>query len=176
MTRRGGNNLFRCNKPFTDSRNMMAGSDSHRAGGTRGKTRRNISRRCSPTCGRHFKRCKTRMTARRLRVEDLPPALRDRFVGVTGKFLLQVYPEKGRLAAREPEGICRRRCDGGPELTGTPVQIYEYTALLKDSYVRRRGIRWWRSCCMVLVPFPQLCRGDIVADCRCESARSGWRA
>ena len=28
-----------------------------------------------------------------LRVEDLPPALRDRFVGVTGKFLLQVYPK-----------------------------------------------------------------------------------
>ncbi len=28
-----------------------------------------------------------------LRVEDLPPALRHRFIGVTGKFLLQVYPK-----------------------------------------------------------------------------------
>ncbi len=29
-----------------------------------------------------------------LRIADLPPALRDRFVGVNGKFLLQVYPKK----------------------------------------------------------------------------------
>ena len=29
-----------------------------------------------------------------LRVQDLPQALRDRFVGVTGKYLLMVYPKK----------------------------------------------------------------------------------
>ncbi|HZI33948.1 MAG TPA: MMPL family transporter, partial [Candidatus Binatia bacterium] len=29
-----------------------------------------------------------------LRIEDLPPALRDRFVGVNGDFMLQVYPKK----------------------------------------------------------------------------------
>ena len=36
-----------------------------------------------------------------LSVADLPQALRDRFVGVTGKYLLMVYPKRRRLEARE---------------------------------------------------------------------------
>ncbi len=77
-----------------------------------------------------------------LRIEDLPPALRDRFVGVTGKFLLQVYPKKDVWQhdhQKEFVETLRRELDpqnrNQPVITGTPVQLLEYTTLLKDSYI-----------------------------------------
>jgi len=77
-----------------------------------------------------------------LRAEDLPVALRDRFIGVTGKFLLQVYPKKNvwqRDNQKEFVETLRRTLDpqdkNQPIITGTPVQLLEYTTLLKDSYI-----------------------------------------
>ena len=76
-----------------------------------------------------------------LRKEDLPPALSDRFVGVTGKFLLQVYPRKDvwqRETQQEFLAALRSTLDpkdtNYPNITGAPVQLYEYTTLLKESY------------------------------------------
>lgn len=77
----------------------------------------------------------------RLKVEDLPEALRNRFIGQTGKVLLQVYP-KENIWDRDPQERfirdLRNELDptdsGKPVITGTPVQLYEYTTLLKDSY------------------------------------------
>jgi predicted RND superfamily exporter protein len=77
-----------------------------------------------------------------LRIEDLPPALRDRFVGVTGKFLLQIYPRKNvwqHENQNEFVATLRHTLDpqdnNRPVITGTPVQLLEYTTLLKDSYI-----------------------------------------
>ena len=77
-----------------------------------------------------------------LRIEDVPPALRDRFVGVTGKFLLQVYPRKNVWQhdnQKEFVEALRSALDpqdsNHPVITGTPVQLLEYTTLLKDSYI-----------------------------------------
>lgn len=77
----------------------------------------------------------------RLRVEDLPPALRDRFIGVTGKYLVQVYPrynvwERTNQVAfiRELRRALDPHNTGSPIITGTPVQLLEYTTLLKRSY------------------------------------------
>ncbi len=77
-----------------------------------------------------------------LRTEDLPPALRDRFVGVSGKFLLQVYPKNNIWQhdhQKEFVKTLRRELDpqdrNHPNITGTPVQLLEYTTLLKDSYI-----------------------------------------
>ena len=76
-----------------------------------------------------------------MRVEDLPPALRDRFVGVTGKYLLQVYPRKDAWQRENQQEFIhelRQALDpkdtNHPIITGTPVQLYEYTTLLKHSY------------------------------------------
>lgn len=81
-----------------------------------------------------------------LRAEDLPPALRNMFIGVTGKFLIQVYPKKDvwqRENQHEFIEQVRHALDpnnkGNTELTGLPVQLYEYTELLKDSYVQAAG-------------------------------------
>ena len=70
-----------------------------------------------------------------LRVEDLPPALRHRFVGVSGKFLLQVYPKYDVWQRDQQEKFIMDLRTIDANVTGTPVQLYEYTTLLKDSYI-----------------------------------------
>jgi uncharacterized protein len=70
----------------------------------------------------------------RLRIEDLPPALRERFVGVTGKQLLQVYPKRNVWERENQEEFVKQLRTIVPEVTGTPVQLLEYTSLLKRSY------------------------------------------
>jgi len=74
-----------------------------------------------------------------LKVEDLPDAIRNRFVGRNGRLLLMVYPKMDvwERAAQEEFVTQLRRVD--PNVTGTPVQLYEYTTLLKDSYVTAAG-------------------------------------
>ena len=57
-----------------------------------------------------------------LRIEDLPPALRHRFIGVTGKFMLQVYPKANIWERKhQEEFIFELRNALDPNNTGTPV-------------------------------------------------------
>lgn len=90
-----------------------------------------------------------------LRAEDLPPALRNRFVGVTGKYLLQVYPRKDvwqRANQKEFIDTLRHTLDpqgkNDPIITGTPIQLYEYTTLLKESY---QMAAWYSLAAIVLL-------------------------
>src|ERR1051326_5785495 len=71
-----------------------------------------------------------------LRAEDLPPALRHRFVSKSGKlYLLQVYPKEDVWQRPQQEQFVKELQSIDPNVTGTPVQLYYYTSLLKDSYV-----------------------------------------
>lgn len=77
-----------------------------------------------------------------LRAADLPAILRNRFIGASGKFLIQVFPKKDvweRENQKEFVLALRHALDpddtNHPIITGTPVQMYEYTSVLKDSYV-----------------------------------------
>jgi preprotein translocase subunit SecF len=70
-----------------------------------------------------------------LRLEDLPPVLRHRFAGVTGKFLLQVYPKKNVWQRDNQKQFIEALRTVDPNVTGTPVQLYEYTSLLVNSYI-----------------------------------------
>jgi hopanoid biosynthesis associated RND transporter like protein HpnN len=69
-----------------------------------------------------------------LSVADIPPALRNRFVGVTGKYLLQIYPKKDVWQRQNQQEFVTDLRRVYPNVTGEPVQLYEYTSLLKDSY------------------------------------------
>lgn len=69
-----------------------------------------------------------------LRVQDLPQALRDRFIGVTGKYLLMVYPKKDLWQRPYQKEFIEQVEKVDPNVTGTPVQLYYYTDLLKRSY------------------------------------------
>jgi hypothetical protein len=84
----------------------------------------------------------------RVTVEDLPPALRNMFIGTTGKFLLQIYPKKDVWKREnQKEFIDQVRDKVNPNLTGMPVQLYEYTELLKKSYVQAA----WYSLAAIVV-------------------------
>ena len=85
-----------------------------------------------------------------LRVEDLPPALRNRFVGVTGKLLLQVYPRDDVWQRDQQEKFVTDLRKVDPNVTGTPVQLYEYETLLKDSYVQAA---WYSLAAIALMVF-----------------------
>ena len=95
-----------------------------------------------------------------VRAEDLPDPLRSRFIGRTGKLLLQVYPNadvwqrtnqvqfvQQLREALDPEQTNR------PVITGTPVQLYEYTSLLVDSYVEAARYALATIAVMVLLHF-----------------------
>jgi hopanoid biosynthesis associated RND transporter like protein HpnN len=69
-----------------------------------------------------------------LRVQDLPQELRDRFIGVTGKYLLMVYPKKDLWQRANQREFLDQLEPIAPDVTGTPVQLYHYTELLKSSY------------------------------------------
>ena len=69
-----------------------------------------------------------------LQVEDLPASLRNRFVGVNGTFLLQVYPKEDVWQRDKQENFVKQLRIVDPNVTGTPVQLLEYTSLLKSSF------------------------------------------
>jgi hypothetical protein len=82
-----------------------------------------------------------------LQVDDLPVALRDRFVGVTGKILLQVYPRHDVWQRGNQEQFVADLRTVDPNATGTPVQLYEYETLLRNSYVQAA----WYSLAAIVV-------------------------
>ncbi len=85
-----------------------------------------------------------------LRPDDLPPALHDRFIGVTGKILLMVDPKKDlNDRANQKEFLDEVRAIV-PNITGTPVQLYEYTDLLKNSYLQAA---WYSLIAITLMVF-----------------------
>lgn len=75
-----------------------------------------------------------------LTLSELPDVLKNRFIGSDSRLLVQVYPKSNvwervhqedfiiELRTLDPEN------DNSPIITGTPVQLYEYTELLKLSY------------------------------------------
>ena len=54
-----------------------------------------------------------------MRAEDLPPALRNRFVGITGKYLLQVYPKNDVWQRANQEKFIEELRTIDPDVTGT---------------------------------------------------------
>jgi hopanoid biosynthesis associated RND transporter like protein HpnN len=74
-----------------------------------------------------------------LTVGDLPPFLRDRFLSRSGKFMLQVYPRGDVWQRAQQEEFVRSVRTVAPNVTGSPVQFYEYTSMLKESFQKAAG-------------------------------------
>jgi predicted RND superfamily exporter protein len=104
-----------------------------------------------------FETIQTQDTGSRLRPEDLPTALRSRFVGRTGKYMVQVFPRDDVWKHDNQQrfiGELRAAMDGQADrVTGTPVQLYEYTKLLKDSYQQAALYSLVVIACMVYLHF-----------------------
>ena len=89
-------------------------------------------------------------------VSDLPPALHHRFVGVNGKFLIQVYPKEDVWQRAPQERFVSELRTVDPDVTGTPVQLYEYETLLKKSYEQAAWYSLAAIAFMVLFHFRSL--------------------
>ncbi|HEX9079875.1 MAG TPA: MMPL family transporter [Desulfuromonadaceae bacterium] len=78
---------------------------------------------------------KESLDAARIGAADVPEQLRRRFVGRTGKLLLQVAPRK-EVFEREPlkEFVSQVR-SVAPDATGEPVMVYESLTVLRDAYL-----------------------------------------
>jgi hypothetical protein len=85
-----------------------------------------------------------------LTVDDLPPAIKTRFVGVTGKLLIQVYPKKDLWERPNQTEFIRELRSVAPKVTGTPVQLYEYTELLRRGY---QTAAWYSLGAIVILVF-----------------------
>jgi len=88
-----------------------------------------------------------------VRVEDLPPAVHNEFVGVTGKLLLQVYPKNDVWERDNQEKFVTTLRTVDPNVTGTPVQLYEYETMMKDSFVQAAWYSLTAIALMVLFHF-----------------------
>ena len=85
-----------------------------------------------------------------MRAVDLPDALRSRFIGVHGKLLIQVYPKKDVWERKEQEEFIKDLRTVDPKVTGTPVQLYEYTTLLKNSF---QEAAWYSGVAIAILVF-----------------------
>jgi hopanoid biosynthesis associated RND transporter like protein HpnN len=88
-----------------------------------------------------------------MEAKDLPQTLRERYIGRTGKYLLQVFP-KDNVWDRAPQ---KRFVDElrtvDEDATGTPVQLLEYTTLLRKSYEQAALYALFAIAILVLVHF-----------------------
>ena len=100
-----------------------------------------------------FKGLQNQDDASPLRVQDLPQAMHDRFVGVTGKYLLMVNAKKDLWKRENQQVFIKQLRSVDPNVTGTPVQLYEYTNLLKQSYVQAAKYSLIAIALLVLVHF-----------------------
>ena len=103
-----------------------------------------------------FLAIQTQDITERMGVADLPVALRNRFIGVTGKYCVQVYPKKDVWQRENQKEFVQQLRSVDPNVTGTPVQLYEYTTLLKNSYLQAAGYSLIAIIVLVLLHFHSL--------------------
>jgi hypothetical protein len=75
------------------------------------------------------------VTDRPMTIEDMPANLRQMLVGKTGKFLVRVFPKENVWERAPLERFVRDLQAVAPQVTGTPVGLYEFVAILQRGYV-----------------------------------------
>lgn len=83
---------------------------------------------------------------------DLPQNLRDQFIGKTGKIMIQIYPAQNIWERPALERFVNELRQVDPNVTGSPILIYETTRLMLNSYKQAAKIAF---CVIVLVTLMQ---------------------
>jgi uncharacterized protein len=99
-----------------------------------------------------------------MQIRDLPGILRNRFISTDGNLhLIQVYPALNLWERPNQQvfiGALRQEIDpnesGFPVITWTPVQLFEYTFLLRASYQEAAGYALGAIALLVLIHFRSL--------------------
>jgi hypothetical protein len=87
---------------------------------------------------------------------DVPQELKQRFVGTSGKLLLQVAP-KVEIFEREPlEAFVKQVKSVVPKATGEPVMVYESLTVLRDSYLKAFGYAFIGIAAILMINFKSL--------------------
>jgi hopanoid biosynthesis associated RND transporter like protein HpnN len=73
---------------------------------------------------------------RPITLDDLPPELRERYVGTSGKWLLRVFARECLWDFGPLENFCQRIREVDPEATGKPFGTVEGLQAMKDGLVR----------------------------------------
>jgi hypothetical protein len=69
-------------------------------------------------------------------VEGLPELLKKRFIGTSGRLVLQIYPKEDIWELGPQRRFVEQLVSVNPEVTGTAVQNYDATKSLLDAYIQ----------------------------------------
>ncbi|MCC6354323.1 MAG: MMPL family transporter, partial [Verrucomicrobiae bacterium] len=67
-------------------------------------------------------------------IDDIPEQLKERYLGKTGKVLIEVYPKEDAWEREPNVRFVRDLRSVDPKVTGSPVQNFEYIEVLKRSF------------------------------------------
>ena len=76
-------------------------------------------------------------------IEELPDIFNTMYIGNDGTFLVMAYPKKDIWKRENLEEFVQEIRKIDPEVTGTPIQIYESSTLMRNSF-RMIGLISWR--------------------------------
>ena len=107
-----------------------------------------------------FHAIRTQDNSSPLTEQTLPLNLRSRFIGKNGLHLLQVYPKHDAWQRTNQIEFVAEIRTVAPQVTGTPVQLLEYTTLLKNSYVEAAYYSLAAIVVLVLIHFRSI--GSVV--------------
>jgi hypothetical protein len=92
----------------------------------------------------------------RLRWEDVPLFLRERYLSRSGRFRLEVHPKENVWQPDSQERFVRELRTVDPNVTGSPVQFYESTSRLKRSFQKAAGYAFGIVALLVFLHFRRL--------------------
>lgn len=87
---------------------------------------------------------------------DVPGQLQQRFVGKSGKLLLQVAPKKEIFEHGPLQEFVTQVKSVVPNATGEPVMVYESLTVLRDSYLKAFGYAFIGIALILLINFKSL--------------------
>jgi hopanoid biosynthesis associated RND transporter like protein HpnN len=67
---------------------------------------------------------------------DIPPELKSRFVGKTGKYMLQIAPKHEIFDFKPLKAFSDQVRQIDPRATGEPIMVYESMTIMRDAYQR----------------------------------------
>jgi hopanoid biosynthesis associated RND transporter like protein HpnN len=99
---------------------------------------------------------KESLEASPVRAVDVPEQLKNRFVGKSGKLLLQIAPKKEIFEHGPLREFVTQVKAVVPNATGEPVMVYESLTVLRDSYLKAFGYAFIGIAVILLINFKSI--------------------
>lgn len=93
---------------------------------------------------------------REIKLGDLPLEVRNQFVGKTGKIMIQVYPSQNIWERPALEHFVAELRQVSPNVTGSPILIFETTRVMLESYQQAAKIAFVVILVVAFIQFRQI--------------------